>query len=108
MDEKIWITYYIRKIKRTISINKNRLEVFKYDEDTLNMLKAEIDYSEKALLVLEKQVPEDKIHEYGGAYKCLRCGCEVNQYAKYCHYCGQRFNVKNTAHEGLEGWCAEK
>lgn len=109
MIDITWIHKCVASHRERFERLDKMLRKCKYDDEFVRNVREESVWLSKELQVLEKQIPQQKIHEYGGPYKCLRCGCVVNQYAKYCHFCGQRFAVKSaTEQEGIEGWCADK
>lgn len=107
-----WYELCIRRREKELQKIDRLLEKYKYDQDALEHLKVYEHALRKELVCLSKAIPEKKLKEYGGPYKCLRCGCVVNQYAKYCHYCGQRFalndEITKDREDRIEGWCADK
>lgn len=98
-----WYELCIRMREKELQKVDRLAERYKFDPEYLEELR-EYEYSlRKELVCLSKAVPENKVKECGGPYKCLRCGCVVNQYAKYCHYCGQRFSLSNDTEQDRKG-----
>ena len=96
----------MHEVHQDIIKQKNRLEMFKYDDFTTKRIEQKISDGYELIRLMDKENPMHKLHEYGGAWKCPKCEVVVvNQYAKYCHYCGQRFVIKD---ESIQGWNAEK
>ena len=106
MENFKWIEEQVGELEEVITRKKARLKLYKYDNEYTKELKTTIEVLGDLIALLKKQAPIEKEHEYGGPYRCSVCGCVVNQYAKYCHYCGQRFKLKS--YEGIEGWCPDK
>lgn len=94
------------KIHQEIIKQKSRLKLFKYDDLTTELIEQKISDDYELIRMLDRENPMTKIHEYGGEWKCPKCECIINKYARYCHYCGQAFVVPKD--DSLLGWCPDK
>lgn len=107
MEDFTWIQDEIEQFEQDIELKKKELDRYKYDSVTQYEIKMSIKVLTDLVASLKKQLPVKKVKK-DGLIKCPGCGCEVNRYVKYCHYCGQRMLCEIQEQEGVEGWCPDK
>lgn len=100
----------IYELEEVIKRKEQRLKLFKYDHETSAAIQKSIDEYNFIIGCLKKELPAEKIHEYGGEYRCSKCGQLVYKATEYCQNCGQKLEI-GSYHKGEDGipcWNAEK